>query len=127
MDRTPLWTVDELFSKLHVSKATIHTWRKRGTAPRAYRIGRNLLFDEADVQAWLEQHEATKAERDDAAGNGWGSAQFGWSSGMKTPLDLRRRVSGLVGVFSLGAGVVAGQRVGVRSATGGGSGRSSAR
>ena len=44
LDRVHLWTIDELAEKLRVSKATIHAWRKRGTAPRAYRIGRHLMF-----------------------------------------------------------------------------------
>ncbi|KAE8763425.1 helix-turn-helix transcriptional regulator [Georgenia thermotolerans] len=59
LDRTPMWTLDELCAKLHTTPATVHTWRKRGTAPKAYRIGRHLLFEEADVRAWLETRAAT--------------------------------------------------------------------
>lgn len=63
--------MDDLCRKLHTTPATAHTWRKRRTAPKAYRIGRHLLFAEADVAAWLGEHEATKVgERDDAQ-TGW--------------------------------------------------------
>ena len=63
LDHVPLWTMDDLAEKLRISKATIHTWRKRGTAPRAYRIGRHLMFAEPDVRAWLAEQEATRVEQ----------------------------------------------------------------
>ncbi|TRW44124.1 helix-turn-helix transcriptional regulator [Georgenia yuyongxinii] len=72
LDRTPMWTLDELCAKLHTTPATVHTWRKRGTAPKAYRIGRHLLFEEADIRAWLKSR-ATTADRTSPSGNasGW--------------------------------------------------------
>ena len=71
LDRTPLWTMDDLCRLLHTTPATVHTWRKRGTAPRAYRIGRHLLFAEADVKVWLEEHEATKVDERADSETGW--------------------------------------------------------
>ncbi|MFD1507094.1 helix-turn-helix domain-containing protein [Georgenia yuyongxinii] len=67
-----MWTLDELCAKLHTTPATVHTWRKRGTGPKAYRIGRHLLFEEADVRAWLEAR-ATTADHNSRSGNrsGW--------------------------------------------------------
>jgi predicted DNA-binding transcriptional regulator AlpA len=53
LDRTPMWTLEELCAFVRTTPATVHTWRKRGTGPRAYKIGRHLLFAEADVAAWL--------------------------------------------------------------------------
>lgn len=73
LDRTPLWTLDDLCAKLHVSRATVHTWRKRGTGPRAYRIGRHLMFDQADVAAWLAQRadDPARSVTTDDDGSGW--------------------------------------------------------
>lgn len=70
LDHVPMWTMDDLAEKLRISKATIHTWRKRGTAPRAYRIGRHLMFAEPDVRAWLVGREASKVEQRDTD-SGW--------------------------------------------------------
>src|SRR5690606_30275177 len=43
MDRSaPLWTLDELCAFLRTTPATVHTWRKSGRGPRAYRVGRHL-------------------------------------------------------------------------------------
>ena len=53
LDRTPMWTLEELCALVRTTPATVHTWRKRGTGPRAYKVGRHLLFAEADVAAWL--------------------------------------------------------------------------
>ena len=58
MDRTPMWTLDELCALLRTTPATVHTWRKHGYGPRAYKIGRHLLFADADVRAWLESRVA---------------------------------------------------------------------
>ncbi|MFH5824738.1 helix-turn-helix transcriptional regulator [Georgenia sp. AZ-5] len=72
LDRTPMWTLDELCAKVHTTPATVHTWRKRGTAPKAYRIGRHLMFDEADVKAWLEARATAAADEPHSdAGSGW--------------------------------------------------------
>ncbi len=80
LDRTPMWTLDELCALVRTTPATVHTWRKRGTGPRAYKVGRHLLFAESDVAAWLATCAAA-AETDidgewygdrDSAGNGSG-------------------------------------------------------
>ncbi|GAB4087300.1 hypothetical protein GCM10028784_39300 [Myceligenerans cantabricum] len=80
LDRTPMWTLEELCAFVRTTPATVHTWRKRGTGPRAYKVGRHLLFAESDVAAWLEScaaaaeadaHE-TRGERGSAGdGSGW--------------------------------------------------------
>ena len=72
LSHTPMWTLDELCEKVHVSRETVHTWRKRGTAPKAYVIGRHLMFEESDVRAWLD---ARTVPVDDEPGAGSGS---GW-------------------------------------------------
>lgn len=82
LDRTPMWTLDELCAFLRTTPATVHTWRKHGRAPKAYKIGRHLLFAEADVRAWLKARaEAAKAveDADDVTGgSGSGTTGSGW-------------------------------------------------
>lgn len=78
LSRTPLWTLNELCTKLRVTPRTVHGWRRRGTAPAGYRVGRHLMFDEADVRAWLEARRTTSATDDETDehtgtddGSGW--------------------------------------------------------
>lgn len=33
---------------------TVYQWRRKGTGPRGFRVGRHLRFDPADVRAWVE-------------------------------------------------------------------------
>lgn len=78
LSRTPLWTLEELCAKLRATPRTVHGWRRRGTGPAAYRIGRHLMFDEADVRAWLEARRTMSAaddEPDEQTGTDDGS---GW-------------------------------------------------
>ncbi len=49
-----MWTLDELCAVVRTTPATVHTWRKNGRAPKAYKIGRHLLFAEADIRTWLK-------------------------------------------------------------------------
>ncbi|MFI9486983.1 helix-turn-helix transcriptional regulator [Promicromonospora sp. NPDC052451] len=76
LDHTPMWTVEELCEKLHASPETVRSWRKNGTGPRAYKIGRHVLFEEADVRAWIKAHEirggsASRRHGDAQHGTGW--------------------------------------------------------
>ncbi|MHB1064039.1 MAG: helix-turn-helix transcriptional regulator [Georgenia sp.] len=71
LDRTPMWTLDELCAKVHTTPATVHTWRTRGTAPRAYRIGRHLYFEDSEVRTWLAKHDADAAETGGDSDSGW--------------------------------------------------------
>lgn len=49
-----LMTADATAEMLLVTKATLYAWRYKGTGPRAYRIGKELRYNLADVLAWLE-------------------------------------------------------------------------
>lgn len=73
LDRTPMWTVEELSAKLHASPETLRTWRKRGAGPRAYKVGRHVLYAEADVRAWLDLHELPRSTGGTSVydGSGW--------------------------------------------------------
>jgi excisionase family DNA binding protein len=47
-------TVEEVADLLRVPPASIYRWRYESRRPVAYRIGRFLRFDRADVLAWIE-------------------------------------------------------------------------
>lgn len=46
---TPL----DLADLLGVPVETVYQWRRKGTGPRGFRVGRHLRFDPADVSAWV--------------------------------------------------------------------------
>ncbi|MGJ5833499.1 helix-turn-helix transcriptional regulator [Streptomyces ossamyceticus] len=33
---------------------TVYQWRRKGTGPRGFRVGRHLRFDPDDVRVWVE-------------------------------------------------------------------------
>ncbi len=49
-----LWSVQDVSRFLQVPVATLHQWRYLGTGPKAYRVGKHLRYDPADVKAWLD-------------------------------------------------------------------------
>lgn len=51
----PLIDLETLAAYLGVPAATVYDWRGRHLGPRAYRIGKRLMFAVPDVEAWLEQ------------------------------------------------------------------------
>ncbi|MER5664236.1 helix-turn-helix transcriptional regulator [Streptomyces mirabilis] len=36
------------------SVETVYQWRRKGTGPRGFRVGRHLRFDPEDVRSWVE-------------------------------------------------------------------------
>jgi predicted DNA-binding transcriptional regulator AlpA len=77
-DRTPMWTLDELCAFLRTTPATVYTWRKHGQGPRAYKIGRHLLFADADVRAWLKSRVADPERGGNGAEPEHRSTGSGW-------------------------------------------------
>lgn len=53
-----LWTVHDAAVFLGVPVGTLYQWRTRGLGPRAFRVGRHLRYDPADVRKWLEEQAA---------------------------------------------------------------------
>ncbi len=47
-------TTSELATLLRTSPATVRFWRSVSRGPRSLKIGRRVLYDEADVVAWLD-------------------------------------------------------------------------
>jgi hypothetical protein len=43
---------------LHVPVGTLYQWRHKSVGPPAYRAGKRLLYDAADVRRWLVEEVA---------------------------------------------------------------------
>ena len=59
--RTPgerLWSAVEVARFLGVPVATLYRWRTTHTGPVAFRVGRHLRYDPAEVDAWLHRQAA---------------------------------------------------------------------
>lgn len=48
-----LWSTQDLADYLGVAIPTLHAMRRRGEGPPAYRVGKVLRFDPAEVDTWL--------------------------------------------------------------------------
>lgn len=58
-----LLSVPELADYLGISQKSVYALRYRGEGPRAVKIGKQLRFAPADVDAWLAQRAAEDAGR----------------------------------------------------------------
>lgn len=52
MDR--LLTLPQTAELLRTPEATLRFWRVRSTGPRSAKIGRRVMYREADVLAWID-------------------------------------------------------------------------
>ena len=52
-------TTTEVAELTRTSAETVRYWRHIGKGPRSFKVGRKVLYDTADVHAWLD---AAKAE-----------------------------------------------------------------
>lgn len=52
---TTLLTVEEVAERIRVPAATLRWWRHldNGTGPKSAKIGRRVMYLEADVDAWV--------------------------------------------------------------------------
>jgi excisionase family DNA binding protein len=53
-----LWTTKQTAEYLSVPVQTLYLWRYHGTGPEAYRVGKHLRYDPADVLRWLQSNVA---------------------------------------------------------------------
>lgn len=49
-----LLTTDEVAKHFRTVPATVRYWRHVGKGPRSFKVGRRVLYREADVRAWSE-------------------------------------------------------------------------
>lgn len=50
-----LLTTAEIAERVRAPQSTVRYWRHIGQGPRGVRVGRRVLYDEADVDAWIEE------------------------------------------------------------------------
>lgn len=61
-------TVDEVASYTGIAAATLRYYRSARRGPRSYKLGRRVVYDPADVDAWVAQQKAaTSAGGDEEA------------------------------------------------------------
>jgi len=53
-----LWSVLQTSDYLGIPVGTLYQWRHRGQGPRAFKVGRWLRYDPAEVRRWLEDEAA---------------------------------------------------------------------
>ena len=61
--RRELLRVEEVADEVGLTPAAIYSLRFRGRGPRAIRIGRRLLFDRRDVDAWIEENREAASQQ----------------------------------------------------------------
>lgn len=58
-DETPM-SCEQVSRRTGVPSATLRYWRAIGEGPRSYRLGRRVVYDVRDVEAWIAaQKEST--------------------------------------------------------------------
>lgn len=58
-----LLTATEAAAMCRVQPSTMKAWRMKGEGPVSFRVGRTAMYDEDDVQAWLESLRTRAHER----------------------------------------------------------------
>jgi predicted DNA-binding transcriptional regulator AlpA len=53
-----LLTTEELAAFCHVPADTVRYWRFSGTGPRGFKLGRRVMYSEAEVALWLRARQA---------------------------------------------------------------------
>lgn len=53
-----LLTGAEVASLVRTSPETVRYWRHVGKGPKSFKLGRRVLYAEADVLAWIEAQRA---------------------------------------------------------------------
>lgn len=47
-------TTNDVAALLRAAPETVRYWRHKGTGPASFKVGRRVLYDQADVEAWIE-------------------------------------------------------------------------
>lgn len=54
---TTYMTTNDIAELLRTSPETVRYWRHIGTGPKSFKVGRRVLYDSADVTAWLTERK----------------------------------------------------------------------
>ena len=57
-DDDRLWSIGDVSRFLGIPVNTLYQWRHHGVGPRAYRVGRHLRYDPAEIRRWLTEGAA---------------------------------------------------------------------
>ena len=60
---TELLTPEQTAELLHMSPNTLSSWRWKGRGPEFIKVGRNVRYDRADVDAWLRDNKTSFSQR----------------------------------------------------------------
>lgn len=52
--QTRLLRMEEVSERIGVPVGTLRYWRKTGIGPKAARMGRRVVYREADLEAWID-------------------------------------------------------------------------
>lgn len=52
---------NEVADLARTSPETVRYWRHVGKGPKSFKLGRRVLYDEADVLAWIEAQRSGQA------------------------------------------------------------------
>jgi predicted DNA-binding transcriptional regulator AlpA len=67
MQRT-LLTTAQVSQQTGVPQETLRYWRHRGVGPKSFKLGpRKVVYDEAELEAWIEAQRAAADEPQGAA------------------------------------------------------------
>ncbi|MFK5688738.1 helix-turn-helix transcriptional regulator [Ornithinimicrobium sp. LYQ92] len=59
-----LLNLKEASAYTRVPEATLRLWRHRGTGPRSFRLGRRVMYQRAELDAWVQdQIDAADRQR----------------------------------------------------------------
>lgn len=56
---TELLTTAEVAARTRAPVETVRYWRTVGKGPRSFKLGRRVLYDSADVEAWIEESKCS--------------------------------------------------------------------
>lgn len=56
-------TTEEVAATMRTTPSTVRYWRHAGTGPQGTRIGRRVLYDRVDVDAWIAEHKQVAEAR----------------------------------------------------------------
>jgi predicted DNA-binding transcriptional regulator AlpA len=50
-----LLDIHEVSARTRAPVETLRYWRQQGVGPKAFRLGRRLVWDESEVERWLDE------------------------------------------------------------------------
>ena len=58
-----LLTASEAAQRLRRPEETLRYWRWKGEGPPSFKIGRRVMYDAADLAAWIETQKSVRPDR----------------------------------------------------------------